>query len=158
MPEKHEASSGSGTSIIGILEVVESDFAKNLAKEETAEATAQDEYEKLTQDNKITTAAKDQDVKYKNAEITSLAKALSELSTDLESTNAELAAVVEYDGKLKERCIAKPETYEERSKRRQAEIAGLKEALTILKEEAALLQRGSKRRNGNMRGTLSPRN
>eukprot|EP00928_Gymnodinium_smaydae_P003566 TRINITY_DN1126_c1_g2_i1.p1 TRINITY_DN1126_c1_g2~~TRINITY_DN1126_c1_g2_i1.p1 ORF type:complete len:702 (-),score=223.28 TRINITY_DN1126_c1_g2_i1:88-2193(-) len=154
MPQKFEASKGAGTSIIGILEVAESDFAKNLAHEETAEATAQEEYEKLTEDNKVSTAAKDQDVEYKNAEITSLAKTVSELSTDLESTNEELAAVVEYDGKLKERCVAKPESYEERVKRRQAEIGGLKEALSILQEEA-LLQRGSTRRKSNMRGALS---
>merc|ERR1712048_1287363 len=37
-PETFKAATGSGTSIIGILEVVESDFATNLAKEESAEA------------------------------------------------------------------------------------------------------------------------
>eukprot|EP00928_Gymnodinium_smaydae_P099535 TRINITY_DN952_c0_g1_i2.p1 TRINITY_DN952_c0_g1~~TRINITY_DN952_c0_g1_i2.p1 ORF type:complete len:717 (+),score=175.35 TRINITY_DN952_c0_g1_i2:74-2224(+) len=156
MPEQHAASTGSGTSIIGILEVVESDFATNLAKEETSEASAQEEYESMSQQTKVATATKTQDVKYKNQEITHLAKTISELTSDLDSTNAELSAVLEYDGKIKSRCIAKPETYAERSKRRQAEIAGLKEALTILKEEAAFLQRGGKRRGGQMRGALLP--
>ena len=46
------------------------------------------------------------------------------------------AAVMEYWEQLQPMCIAKPEPYAERKKRREAEIAGLKEALTILEEEA----------------------
>eukprot|EP00928_Gymnodinium_smaydae_P003563 TRINITY_DN1126_c0_g2_i1.p1 TRINITY_DN1126_c0_g2~~TRINITY_DN1126_c0_g2_i1.p1 ORF type:complete len:729 (+),score=230.38 TRINITY_DN1126_c0_g2_i1:50-2188(+) len=152
MPETHSASSGSGTNIIGILEVVESDFATNLAKEETAEATAQEEFEKMTQENKITTASKEQDVKYKNKEITSLDKSVAEMNSDLGTTNAELAAVMEYDGKIKGRCIAKPEAYAQRAERRKAEISGLKEALHILTEDTALLQHKS--RGHHVRGAL----
>ena len=57
------------------------------------------------------------------------------MSGDLGPGSTELAAVLEYFEKLKDRCIAKPETYEERVRRREAEIAGLKEALRILVEE-----------------------
>lgn len=142
-PEIHEKAAGAGGSIIDILEVVENDFAKNLATEETQEADAASEYDKTTQENKITKAMKEQDVKYKTKEFKGLDKDIAELSSDRETTNTELAAVLEYDGKLKERCIAKPETYEERKKRREAEIAGLKEALSILKGEA-LVQRRQK--------------
>ena len=45
MPAKHSKSSGAGGSIISILEVCESDFAENLAKEETEEADSADDYE-----------------------------------------------------------------------------------------------------------------
>merc|ERR1719327_2611047 len=64
-PEKFKKSSGAGDSIIGMLEVAESDFAKNLAEEQQEEDAAQTEYEKLTQENKVTKASKEQDVKYK---------------------------------------------------------------------------------------------
>merc|ERR1719373_138266 len=103
----------------------------------------------MTQQNKITKTLKEQDVKYKTQEAASLDKTVAELGGERENTNAELGAVLEYYAKIKERCIAKPETYEERQRRRTAEIEGLKDALTILKEEtASLLQkrgRGSRR-------------
>jgi hypothetical protein len=143
-PETFEKASGAGGSIIDVLEVCESDFATNLAKEESEEADAAENYEKTTQENKITKATKDQDVKYKTQEAVALDKQISELSTDKETTGTELAAVNEYYGKIKERCIAKPESYEERKARREAEIAGLKEALSILENEAAFMQRGRK--------------
>merc|ERR1719171_1706856 len=40
VPQKHSAAGGAGGSIIDILEVVESDFTKNLAAEETQESDA----------------------------------------------------------------------------------------------------------------------
>merc|ERR1712087_850759 len=105
------------------------------------EADAAEEYEKTTQENKITKTTKEQDAKYKSAEATSLDKTISELSSDKDTTNSELSAVLEYYGKIKERCIAKPETYEQRKAHRESEIAGLKEALSILESEAAFLQK-----------------
>jgi len=151
-PPAHAKATGAGQGIINILEVVESDFAENLAKENTEESDAQAEYEKTTQENKVAKTLKEQDVKYKTQEIKALGKTLSELSADRESAETEHAAVMEYYEKIKERCIAKPETYEERKARREAEIAGLKEALSILENETAFMQRKSRR---HMRGRLS---
>jgi chromosome segregation ATPase len=151
-PEKHTKSGGAGSSIIGILEVCESDFASNLAKEEQQEADAASTYEKVTQENKVATSTKEQDVKYKTQEAKGLDKTIAEISADREAANTELSAVMEYYGKIKDRCIAKPETYEERKKRREAEIEGLKQALEVLENETAFLQ---KRRRHHMRGTLA---
>merc|ERR1719325_35397 len=140
-PELHEKAGGAGTSIIGILEVVESDFAKNLAKEMTEEDDAEADYQKTTQENKVTKTLKDQDVKYKTQEFTGLDKNVADMTADRETTNVELSAVLDYFAKVKDRCIAKPETYEERQRRREAEIKGLKEALAILQDETAFVQR-----------------
>merc|ERR1719446_1593277 len=126
-PQQHEKSSGAGGSIIGILEVCESDFASNLAKEESEEADSAANYEKVTQENKVATATKSQDAKYKTKEAAGLDKQISELSSDRDTSSSELGAVMEYYGKIKERCVAKPESYEERKARREAEIEGLKE-------------------------------
>jgi len=57
---------------------------------------------------------------------------------------------LEYLKGIEDRCIAKPETYEERVARRDAELAGLKEALSILENETSFLQQRSKR---TLRGT-----
>jgi len=143
-PQQHSAAGGAGGSIIDILEVVESDFAKNLANEEAEEADAVAVYEKTTQDNKLSTTMKSQDAKYKTKEHKGLDKSISDLSGDRDTTNTELSAVLEYDGKLKERCVAKPESYEDRKARRAAEVAGLKEALSILENETAFMQRNKR--------------
>jgi len=143
-PAAFKKAEGAGGSIIDILEVCESDFANNLAKEETEEADSAANYEKTTQENKVERATKEQDVKYKTQEFTALDKENSELSGDKDTASSELEAVLEYYAKIKERCIAKPETYEERKARREAEINGLKEALSILENEAAFMQRSRK--------------
>jgi predicted nucleic acid-binding Zn-ribbon protein len=140
-PQKAEKQSGAGQSIIGILEVCESDFSKGLAKEEQEESDAQGEYDTTTQENKITKTTREQDVKFKTQEFKALDAEITELTGDRETSQTELDAVMEYYGKIKDRCVAKPETYEERTARRNAEIEGLKQALSILENETAFVQR-----------------
>merc|ERR1719499_296576 len=151
-PETHAKAQGAGGSIINILQVCESDFATSLAKEEAEEADAQSEYEKVSQENAVVKTTKEQDVKYKTQEAKSQDKIAADYSADRETANTELSAVLDYYGKIKDRCIAKPETYAERTARRAAEIKGLKQALSILEDETALVQR---KRRGSFRGTLA---
>lgn len=157
-PQKFEKNEGAGGSIMSMLEVVESDFASNLAKEETKESDESASYEEITQENKVTTAEKDQDVKFKTKEAAGLDKAISETSGDRDGVNTELAAVNEYWAKINERCVAKPETYEERKARRDAEINGLKEALSVLENEAAFLQSKSKHHHRSRRHFMEATN
>merc|ERR1719160_1440083 len=142
----HESSDGAAGGIIGLLEVTESDFSKNLEEIISAEESAQTEYDKTTQSNTLTKRVKEQDVKYKSKDSKALSKAAAESAADRDGVQTELDAVLEYYGKIKEECIAKPDSYEEIKKRREEEIDGLKEALAILEGEAVLLQEGSKTR------------
>merc|ERR1719326_1330127 len=105
----------------------------------------------MTKENEISKVMKEQDVKYKTKEATDLDKAVAEATADREGVQTELDAVLEYWEKLKEQCIAKVEPYEERKRRREAEIAGLKEALSIL-EGVALLERDVYHRRAGLRG------
>merc|ERR1719499_253823 len=143
-PIFHTKSAGEGSSIIGILEVIESDFAKDLAEKTTAEEIAAAEYEKMTQANEVTKTTKEQDVSYKTQEFKTLDESVAELGADKETLTEEQSAVLEYYEKLKDRCVAKPETYESRKARREAEIKGLKEALAVLENESAFVQRRHK--------------
>merc|ERR1719237_543418 len=141
----HGAAEGAGAGIIGLLEVIESDFSKTLAEIEATEESAQATYDTETKENEIEKTTKEQDAKYKAEESTNLDKAVAEMSSDRENVQAELDAVLEYLKKIEEECIAKAETYEERKARREAEIVGLKQALKILSGEAVLLQQTSRR-------------
>merc|ERR1740130_1219274 len=90
----------------------------------------------MTDENKISKTLKEQDVKYKTQEAASLDKDLAENSSDRDGLRTELDAVMTYGEKIRAMCIAKPESYEERKARREAEIAGLKQALEILEGQA----------------------
>jgi chromosome segregation ATPase len=140
-PSQFSKASGAGGSIIDILDVVLSDFEKSLADEKETESNAAAVYEKTTQENQITKATKEKDVEYKTGEAKELDTTISELSSDADTASTELDAVNEYYAKIRERCIAKPETFADRKARREAEIAGLKEALKVLENETALVQR-----------------
>jgi hypothetical protein len=140
----HGSADGAGSGIIGLLEVCESDFSKGLAEMTATEETAASEYDTTSKENAITKATKEQDAKYKTKEAKGLDKATAEATADRSGVQEELDAVMEYYAGIKERCIAKAETYEERVNRRTAEIAGLKEALSTLDGQAVLLQRASK--------------
>jgi len=141
----HEAAEGVGKSIVSLLEVVESDFTKQLAEFASTEEDAASTYTRETKDNDIEKATKDKDVHYKSQEFAYLDKESAELSADREGVQVELDAVLEYLAKMEEQCIAKAETYAERKRRHDAEIAGLKEALRVLEDETALVQRRSLR-------------
>lgn len=146
-PAGHSAAGGAGGGIIGMLEVVESDFSDSLAKITVEEDTAAATFEERSHDNKVTKALKEQDVKYKTAESKSLDKAIAEHSSDKAGLDTQFAAVMEYKQKITDRCVAKPESYEDRKKRREEEISGLKQALQILESETAFVQKQGKGRS-----------
>jgi len=137
----HDAADGGSTGIIGLLEVCESDFSKGLAEMIADEESSASEYETATNENQVARATKEQDAKYKTKTHVGLDKSIAELKSDKSGVNDELAAVNEYFAGIKKECIAKAEPYEEKVKRRNAEIAGLKDALSTLSEgDASLLQ------------------
>jgi len=139
-----------GSTITSILEVAESDFSQLLAEAEAEESSAQSAYDKLTQDNSVTKATKQGDAKGKQNEVKQLEVALGNYKENRATTSDELDAVLAYLDTLKPQCESKVMSYGEKKARREQEIAGLKEALTILSGES-LLQMGSSLRGAVVR-------
>jgi hypothetical protein len=115
-----------------------------LVESETSEEEAKSAYEALSQDNSVSKAAKEASVKGKTSEIKSLKVAIENNTSDLNTENTELDAVLTYMDKLKPQCDNKAMSYEERKSRREAELQGLNTALDILSGEevaVSLLQK-----------------
>merc|ERR1719301_118323 len=112
---------------------------------ETTETAAADAFVKLMDDSKVTKAAKTAEVSAAESEVKSLEVAIQNGGEDLKMVGKELDAIMSYIEKLKPQCEVKIMSYEEKKAKREAEIGGLKEALTILEGPALLQLRGTKR-------------
>jgi len=131
-PELGGAKSDIGSTIISMLEMAESEFTELLAESTAAENAAVEAFEKLSRKSKLSRTAKVEEVKGKESETKTLEMNLLNYKEDKETTGKELDAVLEYLDKLKPQCETKVMSYAERKARREADIAGLKEALAIL--------------------------
>jgi len=131
-PDFGGAKTDIGTTIISMLEVAESDLNTLLAEAKAEESAAMDEFDQQSQQNKVSKAAKLTEAKEKKSEATQVEMNLLNYKEDYASTLKEVDAVHAYIDKLKPQCETKVMTYEERKAKREAEIGGLKEALTIL--------------------------
>merc|ERR1719171_804141 len=77
-PGVHSASTGAASGIIGMLEVVESDFSKNLAEAISEHEAADVAYERASMENRVSKAIAEKDVKYKTKEAAGLDKEIAE--------------------------------------------------------------------------------
>ena len=149
----HSKDTAASSGILGMLEVVESDFGRSLAQAETVEATKAEEYDSMTKQNKLTKVQKDADQKFKSKTAQSLDKAVADLGSDAEANKEELAAVETYKESLAKQCYDGGMSYAERAAKREEEIQGLKDALASLggPDLNAVLLQGSA---GSLRGAV----
>jgi len=121
--------------VVGMLEVIESDFARLEADTKAAEATAQKEYDEFMTDSEVDKSKKSTDIEHKTAKKQDEEQALVTKREDLEGTQKELDAALAYFDKLKPSCVDSGVSYEDRVARRKEEIESLQEALKILNGE-----------------------
>lgn len=121
--------------VLGMLEVVRSDFARVESDVRSAEAAADAEYKSFMEESRISKAQKEVDIQHKSKSQKDSEAALEDKSSDLENTKEQLGAATAEFEKLKPACLGGGQTYEERVQHRKDEIEALKEALRILEGE-----------------------
>jgi len=126
---------GANGGVVGMLEVIESDFARLEADTKTAEAESQAEYDKFMTDSTVDKAQKVQDIKHKEEKKQNQSQSLEEKKVDLDGTQKELDSALAYYEKLKPSCVDAGISYDDRVARRKEEIQSLQEALKILSGE-----------------------
>merc|ERR1719387_2417031 len=123
------------TGVIGMLEVIKSDFARLESETTTAEETAAADHKVFLEESEASKAQKETDIEHKTNEKTTQEADIVEKKQNLETTETELAAANAYFEKLKPSCLESGHTHEQRVQRREEEIQALQEALRILSGE-----------------------
>jgi len=132
-PYKGQQSGNGG--VVGMLEVIQSDFARLEAETKAAEEAGQKEYNEFMTDSKTNRAQMSTDVEHKDKTVKSKKKDLESDTGDLEATQKELDTANAVFDKLKPTCVDAGVSYEDRVARRKAEIQSLQEALQVLEGE-----------------------
>jgi len=91
--------------VIGMLEVIESDFARLEADTTTAESEAANEFQKFSDDSSQDKAVKQMDLDNKGKDKTTAEGDLVTTKKDLSATQEELDAALTYFEKLKPACV-----------------------------------------------------
>jgi predicted nucleic acid-binding Zn-ribbon protein len=126
---------GESTGVVGMLEVIQSDFAKLEAETGAAEDTAAKEHRRFMAESSKDKAVKETDLDHKKKTKVSKESDLNDANKDRFATERELNAALAYYDKLKPSCVDSGVTYDERVARREEEIESLREALRILSME-----------------------
>jgi uncharacterized protein YoxC len=132
--EPYQGMGGSSGGVVGLLEVIESDFNKLEAETTAAEEEAAKEFDRLIAESKKDKAVKTADMDYKKKSKTEAESDLSDSESDMKGAQKELDAALVYYEKLKPSCVDAGVSYEERVAKREAEIESLKTALKILSD------------------------
>merc|ERR1719171_2052728 len=130
--EAYTGMQGAKKGVIGMLEVIQSDFARLESDTSTDEALAAKEYETLMEESAVDRETKRVENVKMGREVTAKERALASTEKDLKATQEELEAAQAYFDKLKPDCIEEGLSFEECAKMRQEEIDSLKEAYDIL--------------------------
>merc|ERR1719460_2540482 len=126
---------GSG-GIMGMLEVILSDFARLETETQAAEDQQATTYQKFMDESNEDVAVKETEIEHKSNKKDTATENIANLNKNLKLTQSELDEALEYYAKLKKECVDTGLSYEERVKLREEEIQSLQEALKVLAAES----------------------
>lgn len=133
-------STSSANGIIEILSTIEDDLASSLSELSSQYQDAERNYNKENADYNVERVRRANSVKYFGQYVNKYTKESLEKKSELQGKKEEEQAVQESYEKIKEDCTTLPETYAAKKAGRDAEIAGLKEALAYLDDETVFVQ------------------
>jgi len=125
---RQESSKG----IIGLLEVILSDFERTITTVTAAEKEAQEVFEEFEVDTNADIAEKQKDKAAKEARVADITDKLAQLKDEAADAKSLLDGSLAELEKLKPMCVQAEETYAERVAKRDQEIEALKQAIEIL--------------------------
>jgi len=130
--DTYQGDTGRAGGVLGMMEVIMSDFASLAADTTAAEAEATKSYADLMTQSKKSVATKSKETEMLTSDKVQLEQQMVEGKRDFASSQDQLLAAARYYDKLKPQCVNTGVSYSDRVKRRNEEIQSLKEALTIL--------------------------
>jgi len=131
---KYDGAGAESKGIIGILEVILSDFERTEKKATDDEKLSKEAFDELEKDTKEIIGKKDKKIEKMNEKITDLKADILEQQGAKSDAEEQLDSALAKLENLHSKCVAGEETWEERKKKREDEIAALKDALAILED------------------------
>jgi len=128
----YHGSQGASKGIMGLLDVILSDFERTIDTTQTSEDTAQASFEAFEADTKQDNEDKEDEIDTKEGRISDIEDELVETEEDKgDATKLKENALTELK-KLKPMCVEGEETYAQRVAKREKEIQALKDAQQML--------------------------
>merc|ERR1719487_619124 len=130
--EKNKGGQSASTGILGMMDVIKSDFERTISETEKQEKQANREFLEFETTSKVSLGTKKVGKSAKEAELTETKADLQEAGDALKEKQGALDKSLQELIELQPACIDTGMTYQEKVAKREAEIESLKQALTIL--------------------------
>lgn len=129
---EYEGNQGASKGILGMMEVILSDFGRTVDTVREEEDSAGEAYDDFESETKTTIEDKEDERSDKKSDVTDAEADITEAKDGLNDARNLHKSALDELAKLKPMCVAGEETYAQRTKKREDEIEALKDAMKIL--------------------------